>query len=172
LGAGTNNYEELMSLELLMAFALEHNFKVIKVYGGSKNVINLINGSQRCTNIRLANIVVDIKSLQMVFYSFTCHHVYRERNEEVDQSSKEGSHMELGHWNILEYLNDHFQEQQKNLHVNIGYLLDWTTICNNTFFFSTRKNALYIHKDIKIYKNHLLERQITKVEMLNAWSRP
>jgi ribonuclease HI len=97
LGAGTNNYAELMILKLLLAFALEQNSKVITVYGDSKNVINSINGSQRCTNIRLANIVEDIKSLQVVFYSFTCHHVYRERNEEVDRASKEGSHLELGH---------------------------------------------------------------------------
>jgi hypothetical protein len=57
--------------------------------------------------------VEDIKSLHMVFDSFTFHHVYRERNEEVDRASKEGSHMDLGHWKISEFLNDHFQEQQK-----------------------------------------------------------
>lgn len=113
MGAGTNNYAELMSLKLLMAFALEKNCKVIIVYGDSKNVINWINGTQRCTNIRLVNIVEDIKSLQMVFDSFTGHHVYRERNEEADQASKEGSHMDLGHWKISEFVNDHFQEQQK-----------------------------------------------------------
>jgi ribonuclease HI len=86
LGVGTNNCVELMSLKLIMAFALEYNCKVITVYGDSKHVINWINGTQRCTNIRLSHIVEDIKSLQHAFDSFTYHHVYRERNEEADRS--------------------------------------------------------------------------------------
>jgi ribonuclease HI len=84
LGARINNYAELMSLKLLMAFSPEQNCKMIIVYGDSKNVINSINGSQTCTNIRLANIVEDIKSLHRVFYSFSYHHVFKERNKEVD----------------------------------------------------------------------------------------
>jgi ribonuclease HI len=83
LGTGTNNYAELMSLKLLIAFALEKNCKMLIVFGDSKNVINWINGTQRCTNIRLANIVEDIKFLQTAFDSLTCRHVYRERNKEA-----------------------------------------------------------------------------------------
>jgi len=93
-----------------MDFSLEHNCKVITVYGDSKNVINWINGTQRCTNIKLANIVEDIKSLQHAFDSITCHYVYRERNEEADRSSKEGTHMDMDYWKISEFLNDHIQE--------------------------------------------------------------
>ena len=93
-----------------MAFALEHNCKVIIVYGDSNNAINWINGTQICTNIRLANIVEDIKSLHHAFDSITCHHVYRERNEEADRSSKEGTHLDMGHWKIVEFLNDQIHE--------------------------------------------------------------
>ena len=56
-----------MSLKLLIAFSLEKNCKIITFYGDSKNVINWINGTQSCKNIRLANIVEDIKSLQTTF---------------------------------------------------------------------------------------------------------
>ena len=113
LGNGTNNYDELMSLKLLLAFAIEQDCKKITFYGDSKNVINWINGSQRCTNIRLANIVEDIKSLQRVFYSFSCRHVFKEINEEADRAPKEGTHLELGHWKISKFLNEQLQEQQR-----------------------------------------------------------
>jgi ribonuclease HI len=113
LGNGTNNYAELMSLKLLMAFALEKDCKKLTVFGDSKNAINWINGTQRCNNIRLANIVEDIKTLQKVFDSFSCQHVYRERNEEADRASKKGTHMEVGHWKITEFLNEQIQEQQR-----------------------------------------------------------
>jgi ribonuclease HI len=113
LGNGTNNYAELMSLKLLLAFAIEKECKKITVFGDSKNAINWINGTQRCNNIRLANIVEDIKTLQRVFDSFSCQHVYRERNEEADRASKEGTHMEVGHWKITEFLNEQIQEQQR-----------------------------------------------------------
>jgi ribonuclease HI len=84
LGTETNNYVELMSLELLTAFTLEKNCKIVIVFGDLKNVINWINGTQRCTNIRLVNIVEDINFLQTAFDYLTCRHVYRERNEEAD----------------------------------------------------------------------------------------
>jgi hypothetical protein len=60
------------------------------------NVINWINDTQICTHIRLANIVEDINFIQTSFDSLTCRHVYRERNKEVDQRSKEGTNLVLG----------------------------------------------------------------------------
>jgi len=113
LGNGRNNYVELMSLKLFLAFAIEKDCKKISVFGDSKNEINWINGTQRCNNIRLANIEEDIKTLQRVFYSFSCQHVYRGKNEEVDMASKEDTHMEVGHWKITELLNEQIQEQQR-----------------------------------------------------------
>jgi hypothetical protein len=68
-----------MSLKLLMVFALEKDCKKLTVFGDSKNAINWIIGTQRCNNIRLANIVEDIKSLQKIFDFFSCQHVYREK---------------------------------------------------------------------------------------------
>ena len=102
-----------MSLKLLMAFALEKDCKKLTVFGDSKNAINWINGTQRCNNIRLDNIVEDLKTLQTLFYSFSCQHVYRERNEEADMALKNGTRMEVGHWKIKEFLNEQIQEQQR-----------------------------------------------------------
>jgi hypothetical protein len=99
-----------MSLKLLIAFALGNNCKMLIVFGDSKNVINWINGTQRYTNIRLANIVEDIKFLQTAFDSLTFRHVYKKRNEEADRRSKEGANLDLGIWKISEFLNDHIQE--------------------------------------------------------------
>ena len=48
LGSGTNNYAELMTLKLLLCFAIERNFKKLQVFGDSMVVINWINKTQRC----------------------------------------------------------------------------------------------------------------------------
>jgi ribonuclease HI len=90
LGMGTNNYAELMSLKLLISLALEKNCKMLIIFGDSMNVINWINGTQRCTKIRLANIVEDINFIQTSIDSPTYRHVYRERTKEADRRSKEG----------------------------------------------------------------------------------
>ena len=40
LGAGTSNYAELMTLKLLLCFAIEINCKKLQVFGDSMVVIN------------------------------------------------------------------------------------------------------------------------------------
>jgi ribonuclease HI len=65
LGMGTNNYAKLMSLKLLIAFAIEKGCHSLNVFGDSLNVINWIRGIQRCTNTRLSTLVEDIFRLQM-----------------------------------------------------------------------------------------------------------
>jgi ribonuclease HI len=110
LGMGTNNYAELMSLKLLIAFAIEKDCHSLNVFGDSMNVINWIRGTQRCINTRLATIVEDINFLQTSFDSLTCRHVYRERNKEADRRSKEGVHLALGQWKVTEVHNEHVQE--------------------------------------------------------------
>jgi ribonuclease HI len=89
-GTRTNNYVELMSLKLLIAFAIEKGCHSLNVFGDSLNVINWIKDTQRCTNTRLASLVEDIFRLQTTFESLICQHVYMENNKEADQRSKEG----------------------------------------------------------------------------------
>ena len=48
LGFGTNNYVELMTLKLLLCFAIERNCKKLQVFGDSTVVINWINKTQKC----------------------------------------------------------------------------------------------------------------------------
>jgi ribonuclease HI len=83
LSSGTNNFAELMSLKLLIVFAIEKGCQILKVYGDSVNVINWINDTQICLNIRLSRLVEDIQCLLINLYFFDCQHVYRENNKEV-----------------------------------------------------------------------------------------
>jgi len=71
------------------------------------NIINWIRGTQICTNTRLANILEDIKSLHISFDTFTCRHVYRERNKEADRRSKEGIQLDMGKWKVTKVQNGH-----------------------------------------------------------------
>jgi ribonuclease HI len=109
-GTGTNNYVELMSLKLLIAFAIEKGCHSLNVFGDSLNVINWIKGTQRCTNTRLATLVEDIFRLQTSFDSLIFQHVYRENNKEADRRSKEGVHLAMGQWKVTKYQNDQAQE--------------------------------------------------------------
>ena len=102
LGEGTNNFAELMSLKLLLMFALETGCTVLHFFGDSLNVINWINHTQECRHLRLAHIISSIRQILLRFDSFSCRHVYREINQEVDKASKEGLRMEMGTWLVKE----------------------------------------------------------------------
>ena len=102
LGAGTNNFAEILSLKLLLIFAIEKGIKRLTVLGDSMNVINWTNQTQACRNVRLANILHYIQTVIQTFDSFSCRHVYRENNQKADQASKEGLLLELGTWKVKE----------------------------------------------------------------------
>jgi ribonuclease HI len=110
LGMGTNNFFELLSLKLLIAFVIEKGCHSLNVFGDSMNVINWIRGTQRCSNTRLSTLVEEITLLQISFDSLTCQHVYRESNKEADRRSKEGLHLGLGQWKVTEVKNDQVRE--------------------------------------------------------------
>lgn len=48
------------------------------------------------------SILEEINWLIESLYFFTCNHIYRERNMEVENLSKEGLNMDQGLWNIIE----------------------------------------------------------------------
>ena len=96
LGGGTNNFAELMSLKLLMMFAIEKGCTELNMLGDSMNVINWTNQTQACRHLRLAHIILSIRLLLSRFTSYTCWHVYRENNKEADKASKEGLQLEEG----------------------------------------------------------------------------
>jgi len=102
LGAGTNNYAEIMSIKLLLIFAFEKGIKRLSTLGDSMNVINWINQTQACRNVRLANILSSIQTVILSFDNFSCRHVYRDNNQKADQASKDGLILDFGTWKIDE----------------------------------------------------------------------
>jgi len=110
LGEGTNNYAEILSLKILLAFALEKNVKNISIYGDSMNVINWTNGIQQCCHLMLENLMEEVMSLKSLYESFSCHHIYRSQNQKADQESKIGLHLATGEWKISEVQGDRVTE--------------------------------------------------------------
>ena len=105
LGEGKNNFSELMSLKLLLIFSLEKGCNNLNFMGDSLNVINWINQTQECRKLRLAHTLSSIKILLQRLDYFSCWHVYREKNQEVDKASKEGLRLAPGTWTVKE-IND------------------------------------------------------------------
>ena len=102
LGSGTNNFAELMTLKLLLCFAIERNCKKLQVLGDSMVVINWINKTQRCRNTSLDTLFEEVNRLLANFESISFKHVYMERNMEADKLSMAGLNLQWGTWKIIE----------------------------------------------------------------------
>ena len=105
LGGGTNNFAEIMSLKLLLIFSLEKGCNKLNFMGDSLNVINWINQTQECRQLRLSHTLHSIRLLLQRLDSFSCWHVYRENNQEADKASKDGLRLASGTWTVKE-IND------------------------------------------------------------------
>ena len=90
LGTGTNNYAELMTLKLLLCFAIERNCRQLQVFGDSMVVINWINKTHKCRIASLNALSEEITRSLSFFETISFTHVYREQNKEVDRLSKKG----------------------------------------------------------------------------------
>ena len=84
LGAGTNNYAELMTLKLLLCFAIERNYKKLQVFGDSMVVINWLNKTKKCRIATLDALYEETTRSLSFFESISFKHVYRERNVDAD----------------------------------------------------------------------------------------
>ena len=109
LGGGTNNFSELMSLKLLLIFSLEKGCNKLNFMGDSLNVINWINQTQECRQLRLSHTLSSIRLLLQRFDSFSCRHVYRENNKEAHKASKEGLRLAAGTWTVKETIDGRTQ---------------------------------------------------------------
>ena len=69
-------------------------------------MINWIRRIQQCRDLRLENILLSILTIIDTFESFSCEHVYRERNCEVELASKGGLQLATGLWKIKERLDN------------------------------------------------------------------
>lgn len=108
LGNGSNNYVELLSLKLLLCWALKKNC-ALQVFNDSLNIIIWFNDSQRCHNHTLLPILEEIFQLKQAFEFISCCHIYRERNSKEDIISKEGIRQHLGVWQVAEHLDGTIQ---------------------------------------------------------------
>jgi ribonuclease HI len=102
LGAGTNNYSELMALKLLLLFVVEQGCQTLQVFGDSLIIINWENGVHRCHISRLVPILEDVMHIKSFFDSISFTHIYRERNQLADRLSKEVAQLAFGQWYIEE----------------------------------------------------------------------
>lgn len=100
LGRGTNNYAELMSLKLLMLFALEQGCLSLQVFGDSLLVIDWAKEITHCHVMVLLPILEEVIRLKQSFDHITFTHIYRERNGMADQLSKAATQQDiaLGTW--------------------------------------------------------------------------
>ena len=99
---GTNNYAELMTLKLLLCFAIERNCRQLQVYGDSMVVIKCMTKIQKCRTTSLDALFEDTTHSLSFFESISFTHVYRDRNKEDDRLSKKGLTLQWGEWKILE----------------------------------------------------------------------
>jgi hypothetical protein len=97
---GTNNYVELMFLELLFLFVGEKYVKYIQIFGDSLNVINWAQKTQRCHNIFKFPFLEEIQIILDAFDSFYVWHVCKECNLDINSLSKEGIQMGYVQWVI------------------------------------------------------------------------
>ena len=93
-------------MKILLIFVAEKGCRSLKVFGDSLNVINWIKKIQACRDLFLQNILLNIWDIIESFDSFTCSHVYREKNCQADTASKEGLQLVAGVWKIKERLED------------------------------------------------------------------
>lgn len=101
LGAGTNNYVELITLQHLLHFSLSHHCTSINIYGDSKIIINWFNGISDCY-IHTLNIILHEVYVFKALNNISCSHIYREHNCNADKLSKEAALMNMGVWEITE----------------------------------------------------------------------
>ena len=99
-----------MRLKVLLVLAAEMGVKTLNFMGDSSNVINWINGTQLCRNIRLENILRSSREVLNMLADFSCRHIYRENNREADSTSKASLHLAMGKWKIKEHKDGNIHE--------------------------------------------------------------
>ena len=100
LGRGTNNFAELMSLRLLLLFALEQGCLSLQVFGDSMLVIEWVKEVHLCNVMLLLPILEEILLLEQHFNYLAFTHIFRERNRVADRLSKEALQLDYGTWRI------------------------------------------------------------------------
>jgi len=123
LGAGTNNFVELITLRHLLHFSFGHQCYNLNIFGDSKIIINCFNSIYVRHIHTLSNILNEVNIFKAEFNNISYNHIYREHNCSADQLSKEATSLPRGEWVIQEqrgtdefryyhrpYIDQHHQE--------------------------------------------------------------
>ena len=103
MGIGTNNYAELLGLNLIPTLSLDNYFKKLQIFGDSQLVINWVSGKYRIQNVQLAQILMEVNRLVDMFDLVVFMHIYRESNTFADVLAKDGANVMSGSWHISEH---------------------------------------------------------------------
>ena len=103
LGLGTNNFAELISLNLLFSLALKYEIHTLHIFGDSQLVINWVIGMYRIKNMQLTLVLHEVIRISELLEKVDYKHIYRERNSKADALAKEGANVLEGHWHIHEF---------------------------------------------------------------------
>ena len=85
LGRQTNNHAEYSALLAALSYAIEHNFKALKVVSDSELLVKQINGEYRVSSPALKELHARAMKLIDQLDCFEIRHVLREKNREADR---------------------------------------------------------------------------------------
>lgn len=89
LGHATNNVAEYQGLLAALDYAIEHNYRRLKIISDSELLTRQINGQYKVRNANLKILHERARVLVAQFDSFCIEHVRREHNQEADRLANE-----------------------------------------------------------------------------------
>ena len=85
LGRQTNNFAEYSALVAVLEYALQHGFRVLRVFSDSELLVRQIKGIYKVRNEGLRPLYQRAQELILQLEDFRITHVRREQNREADQ---------------------------------------------------------------------------------------
>jgi ribonuclease HI len=103
-GTRSNNRAEFIALWTLLETTIKKDARKLQVFGDSKLVIDWANGKNSAQDIRLANIMRDIKLTFQSFEWLSFHHILWKLNSKADELSKEALLLPVGAFGYYEFI--------------------------------------------------------------------
>ena len=96
LGHRTNNYAEYQGLLAALEYALQHDYKALKVSSDSELMVRQIQGRYKVRSPGLIELYQQAKSLIAKLEWFRIEHVRREHNREADRLANQAMDEGMG----------------------------------------------------------------------------
>jgi|TARA_A100000164_G_scaffold189294_1_gene167984 ribonuclease HI len=90
VGVKTNNEAEYLALIKGLDLCLKNNISLVSIFVDSELVVKQINGDYKVKNDRMATLHKKTHEFLSKFNSWSISHVYRDKNAEADDLSKQG----------------------------------------------------------------------------------